>query len=731
MKKTTLLIALNCLMILFMQSSFAQLLPFNATKTSVMSGDFWDPFVWSPPGMPAMTDNVMISSGHTVTLVANTSVKSIAIEPDATFDNADYALQLGIQDFSSMYRNQGTHNSNGGKIICTPIAGGTEFQGNGITNCDIEVPATGPKFTFSSTLTINGNIYNSPDYNQVSPTFFIEVTNGSHININGNLTAKEDADTGIDIYIDASLNVDGSVYLNQGSHIDNRGNLSVSGNLHIGNAVGYIHNDTNANLSIGGDLLGEGNGSFFLQEANAVAAFGGNVFPITNDGVLLAAGLSQLSGQSVEPNTIIYNGLLNQTIKTPSDGHELEVVGLSASYLANTYSNLVLGNTNTKILENNIVINGDLTITEEAEFDTTFESFNIDLKGNWSNSSVMPDAFYEQFNTVTFSGTTPQSITSDTPLGESFYNLIVDNPAGILLLNANAIVSNSLSLLNGTVTTGDNKVTISNPVAGSITDFNQNSFVNGNLRRYISSNSDTYAFPIGFGTNSSNYFRTDLLNDNLTGISYIDAHVNEILETNNNIDANITTTQDSNAIIDVNSNAIWSFIPDAEPTGGSYGTKLYTQNISGLIDNLFFTVKRPSNSLDYADWSTFSQTTTVPNNSSPGRTIASGYAQRTGYTTFSEFAIGTLDPQLKVTSFDATKINVFPNPAKDHLNILLDSEMQDSTIVLYDTLGKKIFEISVKGQNKCAIYRNGWANGVYFLKIKNEKFNITKKVVFE
>jgi len=58
------------------------------------------------------------------------------------------------------------------------------------------------------------------------------------------------------------------------------------------------------------------------------------------------------------------------------------------------------------------------------------------------------------------------------------------------------------------------------------------------------------------------------------------------------------------------------------------------------VDNGFTVVKRPTNSTTYADWGTYESTTTIPEGGQPGRTIASGYAQRLGFTGFSDHGAG-------------------------------------------------------------------------------------------
>jgi hypothetical protein len=64
--------------------------------------------------------------------------------------------------------------------------------------------------------------------------------------------------------------------------------------------------------------------------------------------------------------------------------------------------------------------------------------------------------------------------------------------------------------------------------------------------------------------------------------------------------------------------------------------------LSAADDNTFCPVKRTSGSTDYADWNTFETSTSIPSSGTAGRIYASGngYAERNGYTSFSEHAIG-------------------------------------------------------------------------------------------
>jgi hypothetical protein len=196
------------------------------------------------------------------------------------------------------------------------------------------------------------------------------------------------------------------------------------------------------------------------------------------------------------------------------------------------------------------------------------------------------------------------------------------------------------------VTTNSNVFTIESTLWSSITAGHSGSFVNGTLRRNIAANTSTYGFPIGLGTGSADYFKADLINNGLDlqgNTDYVQMSVAEQTESGTNTDGYLNASQNHTDIIDVVADAIWTMTPSNSGAfvAGSYGVKLWVGNISGLlVDNGFVVVKRPTNSTTYADWSTYDVTTTIPVGGEPGRTIAGGYAQKTGFTEFSDHGTG-------------------------------------------------------------------------------------------
>jgi hypothetical protein len=210
----------------------------------------------------------------------------------------------------------------------------------------------------------------------------------------------------------------------------------------------------------------------------------------------------------------------------------------------------------------------------------------------------------------------------------------------------------------------------------SIIGYSNQKFINGNLRKHITTNTLTYHLPVGNGNVSNNYHLAEFINNNLAGVSAINVSVSGITEGGNNIDSRLDPTkaiQDGTVLINALSDAEWNIGNVGSVTGGSYGINLYVDNISELSsadDFEFCILKRTSNSTDYADWDAFDATTTIPSDNQGGRTyitydgggmpIGSGYAQCKGYTSFSKFIIAKSRDEalpIELLSFTATLDN--------------------------------------------------------------------------
>lgn len=210
--------------------------------------------------------------------------------------------------------------------------------------------------------------------------------------------------------------------------------------------------------------------------------------------------------------------------------------------------------------------------------------------------------------------------------------MVTNTAAGIALtLSIPLTVGGTLTLTDGVVqATAPNRLYLSNTSAAALvagagnTDF-ATSFLTGTFRRALGSGVATYVFPLGTATPALR--RVNVLISNLTGVGYLDG----------------TFGTKPGTYTAVNDAGIWTLTPDAAPTGGSYGMQLSIAGFSGLLDNQFAPLRRPDASGNGAAWQAPAGSA-IPALGQPGRTLASGYAERTGLTSFSQFG-GYLRPR--------------------------------------------------------------------------------------
>jgi type IX secretion system substrate protein len=341
----------------------------------------------------------------------------------------------------------------------------------------------------------------------------------------------------------------------------------------------------------------------------------------------------------------------------------------------------------------------NLTLTN-GEIDVSTDNHELTIKGDLSVSAN--GTLTTRSGNIVFGGLSAQSFTGTSV---SFYDISLDKSSGIFTLNNDLTISNSLTLTNGIISTGSNKIDLSSNSTSAISGGSSSSFVNGNIERAITSNTSTYEFPVGNGTTSTNFYQIDFVNNNLTGVSDLTASVSAVTESGNNVDSEIIANEGAgNNYSDVLGDAIWEIIPTGTASGGDYGVHLHFGNLSGsLTDNLFGVLKRASGSTSYADWDSFHASTTVPADDAVGRTVAGGYAKRSGFNSFSEFGIATSQFSLPVEWVD------FHGYSKEQNNVLkwtTTSEINNDRFIIEKSHDG--FEFSILGQ----IQGNGNFNGL-------------------
>ncbi|MCZ8355979.1 MAG: T9SS type A sorting domain-containing protein [Cyclobacteriaceae bacterium] len=158
-------------------------------------------------------------------------------------------------------------------------------------------------------------------------------------------------------------------------------------------------------------------------------------------GTLLATGRLDASQAG---NTVTYNGNVNQNVKAP----------------LSTYSSLSFAGSNQKLLLSNTIVTENLTIAGTADF--RLNSRNLTVGGNFTRTGT----FTPGTNSVTLNGTSDQTITT----ASNFHTLIINKLSGNVVLSGDASVSNVLTMTQGNIISGSNKITLgtSAPAIGTL-----------------------------------------------------------------------------------------------------------------------------------------------------------------------------------------------------------------------------------------------------------------------
>jgi hypothetical protein len=294
-------------------------------------------------------------------------------------------------------------------------------------------------------------------------------------------------------------------------------------------------------------------------------------------------------------------------------------------------------------VKGNITLENGSTLTNQG---TLYIGASPSLgAGNWTDLSATP-ALYGTGKFI-FNATSNQIIK--TP--HTFSQLEING--NNLELQSN-IQAQKWYLQKGTITTGVYTAIVTDPSATAVEadpsnpGFSQ-SWVNGNLRRYITpATVSTYQFPVGNSTRSNLATLTNMSNNPLTGINYIEARVIPKPGT----DVGLMVTEGGTTYLSIASEGVWNINADVTPTSGKYDLLLYFNAFSGLNDNSFGILQRPLASTNGADWTRPAGSTLQPAGT-PGRTLAAGFAARNGIAQFGQFGIGiSASTALPVTLVD-------------------------------------------------------------------------------
>lgn len=196
-------------------------------------------------------------------------------------------------------------------------------------------------------------------------------------------------------------------------------NITSAGALNILDVTTTVTNTGTVTIGTSGTLSGSGT---FMQGNNSVLNMNGNTFSVTG------------FNASATGNTVSYGAGSAQTIR------------------AGTYHHLSTSGNGTKTMAGAITVNGNVNIGTNTTLDVSASNYALTVKGNWNNSGD----FNERFGTVTFNGSTAQTITNAA--GETFNNLVMSGSGAKNM--SNAITINFDFSLSTTLNTNNNNISI-------------------------------------------------------------------------------------------------------------------------------------------------------------------------------------------------------------------------------------------------------------------------------
>ena len=275
------------------------------------------------------------------------------------------------------------------------------------------------------------------------------------------------------------------------------------------------------------------------------------------------------------------------------------------------------------------------------------------VEGNWTNNAgnrvfinIDSDGW------VRLKGTTTQTIDGSSSTRFEYLQFNNSSSGTAISLSINTSVDGICRFTDGVVVTGSNYLIIESTTGLDVVGHSGASFVNGNLRRFIAPNTETYPLPVGDGLTASDYYLAELLNGNLDDVAGDFDYINvKFAPLTNHNDVDLIEVEETTPYVSVSTEGVWFLDPDTDPDLGSYDLKGYTANFSGLTDNEFAILSRPTGSITAADWVCTPCGFGVPginSNGGAGRMLADGYALRLGMTDFSQKGIGKSSAPLPV-----------------------------------------------------------------------------------
>ncbi|MCZ2356551.1 MAG: T9SS type A sorting domain-containing protein, partial [Bacteroidia bacterium] len=479
------------------------------------------------------------------------------------------------------------------------------------------------------------------------------------------------------------------------------GNFINSGVFNADVTSKVLFDNVSANDTIAGNF--SGTSRFGNLEINK--ASGATTVLLSNDievvgNINIATASSRLITSGV---TITLTGnYTNSGMVTANNLSTLALNGVTQSLSGNLSGTSALGNISIANTTTNLNAALDMLGTFQLNSGVFNTGGNIhSVAGDF----IVSGSYNTTSNSVVMNGNSTQSMNC---AGVTFYNLTINNPSGSVTALAAVTISNILNLQQGLFrSTGAGLIAVTNTAVGAITRTSGHIFAatGSNFYRQVAA-SGNYLFPVGIDAiGTANYRYAEVNINSITGSSpSIYACFNPAAAVNS---SGTWPTINSIILTDCGPNGYWILNPN-NITTINYDLKLSLQGLglSGAFDDLFTVCSRPNGSTSKSAWTGGGS---IPTPGSPGRIYSSGYAIRTGVTSFSEKGVGVSDnPQpIELLDFKATPVHnqielkwtVIPSPndANYALERSTDSQHYTNIVTLpVKDAGQRNYEYSDK-----------------------------------
>lgn len=446
------------------------------------------------------------------------------------------------------------------------------------------------------------------------------------------------------------------------------------------------------------------NNTLDLVAGNLSVFTGGSLALGSNATINVSGGTLSITGGTFN-NTLNYN--VNYNTTTATTGAEI----LGGPTLTNI--NVNVGNADSVILSNNLILAGILTLQSGT---LKLNTHNLIVNGNIA-----------AINTGRIASDSLSSITlhtASTVLGALNFSandtvksltVFVGGLNGNVRVNTNMVIADSLHFIQGNLYIGSDTLQIG--ILGSITGASTTSYVitslNGFLgRELIAGAVDSTLFPIG--TMAHYYPATVLL---------------AVGSTSGNIMASVDSTVYSQGYINMGQeismtqpmvNATWFFATDINTVLNLSMSLMWatSSEINGFNNQLAYISHYTSNAWD-------------ANATAAANVVGNLWSiSRSNLTSLSPFAV--FDPSTVTTTVPevavaADEIILFPNPSADNITIKSGSITNDATYYeVLDMVGNVLSGDRLKN-NDFNVSLNNLSSGIYFIRIYNDKTNVVKK----